>query len=1237
MEKVIQWNCRSINLRKSDLLYLINEFQPFVITLQETWLRPDSYFKVPNFSCVREDRFDCYAGVALLIHNTVPFIHIPIPQHNNDFSIVAVKINNICFVSVYTPHPKSHIYQEVEQIISSLPKPILIMGDFNAQHQSWGSASSNYYGSRILDMLHDNNLCYLNTGSRTRRTPPHEGKSVPDLSICSPNLASNLTWYTHKFTYGSDHFPIIITFPTLFGKTSIKRSPRLKHKLSNADWCSYRDKVEQKIESLPRVNSNNSSLCAEALASLLVQVADEVFPVKSTTSRKVPSPPWWDQECAEAVRKRKEAEKKYISNSTTENFNFLSELITSTRKLIKKKKWEGWRNFCLSISPDTPPSDVWTNIRRFRSVFKESKPCLLQDETIDNFLDHLAPAFAPEKCLNIIPASPNFDSQSGISAPFSIYELKGILSHVRDSAPGIDGIPYSFLSHLSDTSLLYYLTIINSVVFSGIIPPSWKSQEVIPILKPNKSPLQATSFRPIALSSVLAKITEHLVKNRLEWFVESHGLLAESQYGFRKGRSTMDSLGIFTADIRLAFSRNHSILAAFLDISSAYDHVIVSILKNKLSLLQIPPVFINFIVNMLSERSIHIIQEDSNIKSRLISRGLPQGSVLSPILYNIYTYDLQSSIEATDGLSILQYADDLVFYVVGRSINKLSDSLTCSLASLKLWLDSHGLSLSVAKSSVVLFSRMRIRPPISVSYDRSSIPVQDEAKFLGVILDSNLTGLSHCYYITSKCERLLNILRCLSGVWWGAHPFSLRLLYNALIRSNLDYGTYFLEPCNATGLYKLNSIQYKALRIVLGAMKSSPINAMQVECGEPPLEFRRQYLCDKFIFRSFQFLNHPLFLKLQNLSELVDNSPYWFHKKIPCMVVSFRKFKSLQAPTHRTQYLPIFSTSYESLIFNPIVHYDLGISKNDSNVDIKFNSILDEEWNDWHHIFSDASKHSTSGHIGVGVYHHQLGIIQKVKFPPEASVHTGELYGLFKAIEYAILMKLPKAVIFTDSKSALQALEKFPFKLGSNSSPVIFECRKLLFKASLRSQTIHFAWVPGHHGIFGNERANRLASEAVFDGDKFPYKNFCPDLLALPKLHLHKQWGEDWEISSQTKGKYYKNIQPSIPPKPWFHILKLGKIATTCIIRMKLGHVCTPAHLSRLRIKDNDLCDCGADKGDLNHIFFSCSLYDHSSLYSSLVSHRIPLPTSIVTLLYLNNVDVYNILSIFINTNNIKI
>lgn len=138
-QQMIQWNCQSIRNKKSDLIHLINKYQPFILSFQETWLKPGSIFKIPGYSSLREDRSDGYGGTALFIRRPCNYVHIPIPSHSSNFSIIAVKVNNITFVSLYIPLASSDIINEIDGLLSSIPKPLLILGDLNCQHSSWGS------------------------------------------------------------------------------------------------------------------------------------------------------------------------------------------------------------------------------------------------------------------------------------------------------------------------------------------------------------------------------------------------------------------------------------------------------------------------------------------------------------------------------------------------------------------------------------------------------------------------------------------------------------------------------------------------------------------------------------------------------------------------------------------------------------------------------------------------------------------------------------------------------------------------------------------------------------------------------------------------------------------------------------------------------------------------------------------------------------------------------------------
>lgn len=204
--------------------------------------------------------------------------------------------------------------------------------------------------------------------------------------------------------------------------------------------------------------------------------------------------------------------------------------------------------------------------------------------------------------------------------------------------------------------------------------------------------------------------------------------------------------------------------------------------------------------------------------------------------------------------------------------------------------------------------------PKSHMRDTSSATYPLQNSLVRVFLDSKMTGVPHLNYVVNKCEKGINVLRALSGVWWGSHPYNKKLLYNALIRSRMDYGSFILEPCNKTALNKYDAIQAKCMRIILGAMKSSPKNALQVDCLDPPLSLRRQYLSDRFIFKAMSCSSHPLIPRLEDLSEVVSNNRYWYHKETPKIIKSFLKARNLPAPIYSCNINPLFFRSFFSFL-----------------------------------------------------------------------------------------------------------------------------------------------------------------------------------------------------------------------------------------------------------------------------------------------------------------------------------
>ncbi|XP_028172327.1 uncharacterized protein LOC114361480 [Ostrinia furnacalis] len=415
-------------------------------------------------------------------------------------------------------------------------------------------------------------------------------------------------------------------------------------------------------------------------------------------------------------------------------------------------------------------------------------------------------------------------------------------------------------------------------------------------------------------------------------------------------------------------------------------------------------------------------------------------------------------------------------------------------------------------------------------------------------------------------------------------------------------------------------------------MKSSPINALQVECVEPPLYLRRQYLCDRFYIKVSQNSSHPLNEKLTLLSSLSSSDP---SRNLPCILLSYQKFTRLPTPIEKIPLNPLFTNSFESLLYQPPIILNFGINKDSCSAGQEFVNIVSEHWQGWIKIFTDASKLDEGGCTGAAVWIPAYKIALSFKCPPVTSVFTGESVAILEAIRYSISHRLNNSLIFTDSLSCLQAILANPFK-SKTKFPIIFKIREALFKCKLEGLNIVLTWIPSHRGIPGNETVDSCAKLATSSGSLDHYRLFAHDASALPRNHLYSSWNTHWENSKRMVGKYYADIQKDIPSKPWFFRHKnLPKRTVSIICRLRLGHACTPVHLAKIHIRDSSICECGLDEGTTNHIFFNCPKIG-SSLYDFLPK-TFPRPSNIKCVLNTISCPILNSLAKFIKINKINL
>ncbi|GFO17358.1 Pol-like protein [Plakobranchus ocellatus] len=413
----------------------------------------------------------------------------------------------------------------------------------------------------------------------------------------------------------------------------------------------------------------------------------------------------------------------------------------------------------------------------------------------------------------------------------------------------------NFLRHLPESCPHTLLKLFNNIWTTGDIPPSWREASVVPIPKPWKDPSDPSNYRPIALTSCLCKTLEQMVNDRLVHVLESRNLLSNVQCGFRKDHSTLDHLVRLETFIKKAFARKKQVLAVFFDLEKAYDTTWrYGILKDlfDLDFRGRLPIFIS---NFLKDRHFKVKAENTFSSSYHQENGVPQGSVLSPMLFNLKINNIINSVSKHVNSSL--FVDDFAIYAEGKHLQHLECTIQLCINNIQKWVSENGFRFSVSKTTCVHFHRQRIYTEPALHLDCQQIPVKGEAKFLGVFFDSKLNFSSHVKYLEKKGLKALNLLRVVGHTDWGADRATLLRLYHTLVRSKLDYGSVIYGSANKHVLRALDPIHHQGLRIALGAFRTTPIKSLYAKAWEPSLEHRCMKLAFNYVLKLKSLPRNP--------------------------------------------------------------------------------------------------------------------------------------------------------------------------------------------------------------------------------------------------------------------------------------------------------------------------------------------------------------------------------------------
>ena len=427
----------------------------------------------------------------------------------------------------------------------------------------------------------------------------------------------------------------------------------------------------------------------------------------------------------------------------------------------------------------------------------------------------------------------------------------------KQTSVGLDAISNEMLKHLPERCTHILQKLFQMCWNSGKMLQLWKKSIVIPILKQGKPRQDKTSYRPIALTSHVCKLMEKIILKRLMHYCDKNSIIPINQAGFQKGKSAIDHLVKLTTQIKRQFARRKNVLATFFDVKKAYDQVWHYRLLQKLKSIGLSGHIYDYLKCFISNRSIQTRIGTSYSSSRTLEMGIPQGSVIAPILFTILLQDLPKLL--SKDVILAQYADDICLWMNVtlkkstplRSIKYIQKVYQNELNKLCHYLSENGMTLSVEKTHMMLFNSGNNPEKLPVFKIEDKIVIyKDTVKFLGVYLTPKLSWNIHIENILTKARKSLNLLKVIAKQPWGMDTQCLIHLSTSLVRSKLSYGQEVFFSAPKYLLKKLQSLDCKAYKIALGVPFHTSSTDTYNEVGILPLEEHRKLASAKYILRS---------------------------------------------------------------------------------------------------------------------------------------------------------------------------------------------------------------------------------------------------------------------------------------------------------------------------------------------------------------------------------------------------
>lgn len=897
--RIIQHNVLSWGRRKWELTNIYMTLNPDIILINSHGIRNNKNIKIAGYRTYQINTSnELNDGSAILIKQYL--------NHRLDDTfitdVLSIKLYTttgpINIATTYLPPRRPYVpYPDIHKLLYNTD-PTYIVADLNAKHVIFGDRTNNEVG-KGLERFHSNNKL-IHLGPEFATYIGANTATTPDLI-----LANNKIYHNHKIELGpltsSDHLPIIFNITC---KALTEPCP-IRLLTGNTNWDLFRRTVEEELQT----DSDNEEEAIEKVDDML---NSWYRAIKKSIDMNIPKTSIKIVRNAITNRKLKMMQLQFqrlyavarIGGWTRQAllaYRFLRLQITIEAREQQEREWE--REIAALTHSYKDPKNFWKKIKTIKGnvnpqppyiidnnrkignnsekeeVFREiwKRVFRISDEENMDFdmnTEHMVHEYLRTNMDRTLPFDDininRFNDSDLITSSIKVWEIKQIIKNMKNNAPGYSGINKKIISELPEIAFIKLVDILNAALSLGYYPDLFKVGIIHLIPKGNKSPLNPNNYRPISLLEVPGKILERTINKRLKKHLTDNNLLPPQQHGFRENRGTNTAIALTSEIVAQNLSQRHQCHIVLRDVTKAFDKVWHEGLKYKILQLNLPGHLERVLCDYISDRTAKIRMNNIMGPEFDIKSGVPQGGILSPTLYTIYTRDIPDP--SVDCYNIL-YADDITQIIChrGKSRTMMARKVGTEIEKINYYEKQWKIRTNQTKFTLIPLATKKNEAVIAAG---ELIEFSNEGRILGMKITT--TGYrAHIKEIEARGKKALGDLFKLNNL-----PIHIKLhLVKAFVLPIIEYPAIPLVSMNTTNIRKLQRVQNKALRFAFNERYPYTRNTRQLheEGHVKPLNTKLHERA-KRTWEKLEGLDDPIY---NTISEYTINKEHaWFPSSI---------------------------------------------------------------------------------------------------------------------------------------------------------------------------------------------------------------------------------------------------------------------------------------------------------------------------------------------------------------------